>query len=263
MNRAGLFALVFVFASVLFVDVGWTEDVSVEATITPDVVPVGSEATLVINVKGKFRKTAHPELPAMDEFSVYSSGSSQSFRIVNGQRSSSLQFTYVIVPKKEGFYTIGPIRFRVGDKEYTANPVKVEVVSAASQLAPPGGDENTVDDEAAGKPIFIQARVGADTVFVNQQVTWTLAFYTDGRVDLLRSPEYSPPTAEGFWVEDLPPQKNYYKTVNGRKYLVNEIRRGFFPTTPGEYTIGSARVDLVLDDFGGRRSDDFFSRNLR
>ncbi|UCH83011.1 MAG: protein BatD, partial [Candidatus Latescibacterota bacterium] len=100
--------------------------------------------------------------------------------------------------------------------------------------------------------------VERDTVYVNQQITWTLGFYTDGRIELLRTPEFSPPSAEGFWVEDLPPQKNYYQQIAGRRYLVNELKRGLFAATPGEFKIGVARVDLVINDVGRRSSSDVF-----
>ncbi|MEE9269597.1 MAG: BatD family protein [Candidatus Krumholzibacteria bacterium] len=236
------------------------EDVSINAVIEPSVVPVGSEATLVVTVQGKFRRSSQPEIPVLDEFAVYQSGTSQSFSIVNGRRSSSLKFTYVLVPRKEGLYKIEPIRFTVGGKVYTAEPVTVEVVKSSTQLPLPGSGDDEPEYSGEDAHIFIRAKVDRDTVYVNQQVTWTLGFYTDGKVELSKSPYYSAPPAEGFWAEDLPPQKNYYKTINNRKYLVNEIKRGFFPTVPGTYTIGSARVDIVIDDVTSRSFDDFFRR---
>jgi hypothetical protein len=236
-------------------------DVTISATVEPKVIPVGAEATLVVTVKGKFRKSSQPQLPALDEITFYQAGSSQSFSIVNGRATSSLQFNYVIAAHKEGRYTIEPIRFETGGKTYTAEAVVLEVVKSASRLTPPTVEADPQD--AAESPIFIRAWVDRDTVYVNEQVTWTLGFYTDGRVDLLRSPEYSPPNAEGFWVEDLPPQRNYYKMIDGAKYLVNEIKRGLFPTAPGEYKVGAARVEIVLNDFGRRNLDDFFNRQLR
>lgn len=237
-------------------------DVSISARVDPSVVAVGNEATLVITIRGKFRKTAQPQLPPLDEFEVYQSGTSQSFSIVNGRRQVLLAFTYVLVAKKEGRYTIEPIRFQTGGNIYTADPITIEVVQAASQLPAPSSPAADDLDSEDGAPIFIRAAVDRDTVYVNQQITWTLGFYTDGRIDLLRSPEYSPPSSEGFWVEDMAPQKNYYSMIGDKKYLVNEILRAFFPAAPGEYTIGAAEIEIVLDDFAGRTAfDDFF--NLR
>jgi hypothetical protein len=236
------------------------EDVSINAVIEPSVVPVGSEATLVVTVQGKFRRSSQPEIPVLDEFAVYQAGTSQSYSIVNGRSSSSLKFTYVLVPRKEGLYKIEPIRFKAGGKVYTADPVTVEVVKSSAQLPVPGAGDDEPEYSSDDAHIFIRAKVDRDTVYVNQQVTWMLGFYTDGQVELSKSPYYSAPPAEGFWAEDLPPQKNYYKTINNRKYLVNEIKRGFFPTVPGTYTIGSARVDIVIDDVTSRSFDDFFRR---
>lgn len=239
------------------------EDISISAVVEPSVIPVGAEATLVVTIKGKFRKSSHPQLPTLDEFSVYQAGSSQSFSIVNGQKSSSLQFNYVLVAQKEGRYTIEGIAFETGGHIYTARPVTIEVVKSASRLPPPAGASDDVQGETADSPIFISARVDRDTVYVNEQVTWTLGFYTDGRVDLLRTPEYSPPNSEGFWVEDLPPQRNYHKMIDGTKYLVNEIKRGLFPTAPGVHSIGAARVEIVVDDARRTGLDNFFDRRLR
>jgi hypothetical protein len=241
-------------------------DVSITAAVDPNVVPVGSEVTLVVTVKGKFGKSESPELPPLADFSVYQAGTSQSFSFGTGGASSSLQYTYVLVPKKPGTYTIEPIRFRAGDKIYTADPVTLEVVQSPRQMPVPQSTEKSAPDEKADQPIFIRATVDKDTVFVNQQVTWTLGFYTDGRLNMMRTPEYSPPPAEGFWAEELPSQKSYYKQIQGRQYLVNEVKRAFFASAPGEFTIGQAQVNLVIDDFGqfprDRFFDDFFNRSF-
>jgi hypothetical protein len=199
-------------------------------------------------------------LPQLDGLSFHNAGTSQSFSWVNGKRSATLQFTYAIVASKVGNFTIAPVRFTTGGKVYTADPVVLGVVKSSSYLPAPSADEEAAAGEAGEEPIFIRAHVDRDTVYVNQQVTWTLGFHTDGRVDLMRSPEYSAPSAEGFWAEDLPPQKNYYKVLNGRKYLVNEIKRALFPTVPGEHRVGAARVDIVVDDYSMRSFDDFFKR---
>jgi hypothetical protein len=238
-------------------------DISVSATVEPTVVPVGAEATLVVSVKGKFRKSTPPQMPEIDGLTFYQAGSSQNFSFVNGQASSSLQFTYLVVAQREGRYTIEPIRFETGGEIYTAQPLVIDAVASAPGALPPPDPSGSPQEAGSDSPIFIRAKVDRDTVFVNEQVTWSLGFYTDGRMNLLRSPEYSPPPADGFWAEDLPPQQNFYATIHERQYLVNEIKRGFFPTAPGEYRIGAARVEIVVGDSRSGLFDDFFSRNFR
>jgi len=279
-----------VWAALLAAGAAWAGDVSVSADVQPTVVPVGGEALLTVTVEGKFRRSADPQLPALEDFDVYQSGSSQNFSFINGAMSSSITYNYTLVAKKEGFYKIGPVRFVLDDKEYSTQPVSLEVVAALQGIAPPqtpqqspgrasggltsggrasggltsGGRTSgggTEEAEAGKRSIFIKASVDRDTVYVNQQVTWTLGYYTDGRINLLRAPNYAPPEAEGLWVEDLPPQNKYNTDIAGRQYLVNEIRRGYFPTSPGVHEIGPARVELLMDDMSFGRADDIFSRS--
>ncbi len=266
MRRSALVAWLGVAAVSLSVSVLRADDVAVRVTVEPTTVEVGSQAVLTIAVEGKFRRGGAPELPPLPDFDVYESGTSQSFSFVNGQAHSSVTFHYMISPRKEGTYRIEPVRYTVDDKVYTGNPVTLAVAAGGASVSPTP-PSNVQEPRSRGatpssdESIFVAATIDRDTVFVNQQVTWSLGYYTDGRVELLRSPNYSPPTAEGFWVEDLPPQNKYYRTLHGRQYLVSEIKRGYFPTAPGVYTIGEARVDIVIDNLNRRNPfDDFFSR---
>jgi hypothetical protein len=245
------------------------DDVTITARLDPSAVTVGEQATLQITLQGKFRKSAEPELPSLPDVDVYDAGTQQSFNFINGAVSASVTFTYTLIPRKEGTFEIAPIRLNLQGKVYTANSVTLEVAAGRTGIAAPAPRSRA--GQAAGRPaesvqeksIFIQADVDRDTVYVNQQVTWTLGYYTDGRVRLVRSPNYTPPEAEGFWAEELPPVSERREVRDGRPYQVNEIRRGYFPTAPGRFTIGSSQVELVIDDFGSTSIDDFFNRPMR
>jgi hypothetical protein len=242
------------------------EDVSVSAVVEPAVVAVGDQATLVVTIQGKFRKGDKPVLPALDDFSVFESGTSQSINFVNGAVTSSLIYTYMLVPRTEGMFTIAPITFKLKDKVYEANPVKIEVVAQAAQIPPPAPrPSGQADRQSSGeaRPFFVKAAVNRDTVYVNQQVTWTLYFSIDVGANLFQSPTFVPPEAEGFWMEELPPIKKYYDDLGDRRYLVNELKRGYFPTAPGAYTIGPSQVTVTVDDGGVPSRNDLFSRSFR
>ncbi|HEX6791802.1 MAG TPA: BatD family protein [Candidatus Krumholzibacteria bacterium] len=250
----------------------FADDVTVRASIDPTTVEVGGQAMLTIEVEGKFRRSASPLLPPLDDFEKYEAGTSQNFSFVNGQVHSSITYNYILSPRREGTFKIEPIRFQIGDKQYTANSVELTVVAAQPGVnVPPSSatpsrapsSRRASDLPGEDESIFVAATVDRDTVYVNQQITWTLGYYTDGRVELLRSPNYSPPSSEGFWVEDLPPQNKFYTTLHGRQFLVSEIKRAYFPAAPGTYSIGEARVDIVVDDLGRGDINDFLSRGMR
>ncbi|MDP2911279.1 MAG: BatD family protein, partial [Candidatus Omnitrophota bacterium] len=81
--------------------------------------------------------------------------------------------------------------------------------------------------------------------------------------NLFDNPVYSPPSTTGFWLEDMPPQKKYYKVIDGTRYLVTEIKTALFATGPGEFTIGQARLEASVEDinrsFSNNPFDDPFS----
>ncbi|MEJ2722747.1 MAG: hypothetical protein P8181_16660, partial [bacterium] len=65
---------------------------------------------------------------------------------------------------------------------YTAEPVTLEVAKSAAAprsrgpaQAPDTQGEGVLPD-GEDRPIFIRASVDRDTVYVNQQITWTLGF---------------------------------------------------------------------------------------
>ncbi len=253
------------------------DDVSVRASLDPATIAVGESATLTVRVDGALRGVGEPELPDVDGLSFYSAGTSRSMQWINGRMSTSLEYTYLVSADREGTYRISPVRVRVGDRDYTADALTLHVVGARGSVPAPGGGgapvpaprggtaraprpDASAEDAAARSSIFVRAHVDRDTVYVGQQVTWTLGYYTDGRVALLRSPSYTAPEATGFWVEDLP-QHRYETTLDGRRFSVTEIRRACFPTAPGVAVIGPATVDIVVDAFTTRGLlDEFFSR---
>jgi hypothetical protein len=105
-----------------------------------------------------------------------------------------------------------------------------------------------------GKDLFIETAVDKKKAYVNEQITLTFRFYQGVR--LFNNPEYVPPSLTGFWTEDLPPRKQYYKVVNGRQYFVQELKTALFPTAAGKHTIGKAELKCTVEDL-----DQFFRKD--
>ncbi len=237
-------------------------DISISAQVQPEVVNIGGRIDLTITINGKFRKTGKLILPDMKGFNSYSSGSSQSFNMMNGALSASITYNYILVATEPGRFEIAPIKYRLGDKEYLAPPVVVQVAGRAqsAKRSPARPESRAAQKASRGKRIFVSAYVERDTVYVNQQITWVLNFFMDSNARMVQSPSFSPPEAAGFGVEDLPPQQNFTKTLQGRRYAVSELKRAYFPTASGRYTIGPAVVTAALDDFGPSNWDDIFNK---
>ncbi len=259
---------------------GWAgaQELSISASVSPQQGAVGQQLRLVVKIEGKANVRGEPQLPSLPDFRVYGGGRSSNFSFINGQVSSSLSFTYVLVPQKAGQFTVGPIKIEQGHKVYSTAPITLNISGGHAQAAPPANlaqpgqvapqrsaPPRGSTRETRTEPLFITTSVDRKKVYVNQAVTLSFKFFR--RVPILNQPQYQPPVTNGFWSEDLPPQKTYVVHIKGYDYEVTEIRTALFPTTTGELTISPATVVAAVqsssqpgnDPFGDSFGDSFFS----
>jgi len=262
----------FLFCS--FAAVSYAEDLTISADVDKKEVTLDEQMALTITVSGNVSNIPQPYIPGLNGFTAYSSGRSQNISIINGQISSSVTFTYILVPNNTGDYMLGPFNINYKGKTYSADPVNIKVLPRNSQPSAPSQQQNAqpsdpgqVDQDIQpqqGKEVFIEAYVDKLRAYVNEQITLTFAVYQT--VNLFNNPVYNPPSTTGFWTEDMPPQKKYYKIIDGTRYLVTEIKTALFATGAGEFTIGPARLEATVEDvdkvasrtpFGGFDQDPF------
>ncbi|RKY38785.1 MAG: hypothetical protein DRP75_03785 [Candidatus Omnitrophota bacterium] len=243
MRRMGLVIILLTFVSSLgFPD----EQISFSASVDKTKVSMNEEIVLSLSISGT-TNVSQPVLPPLPDFNIYSSGRSQKISIINGNVSTSLTFRYILIPKKVGRFTIGKAKITYKGKVYTTQPIEVEVVPAlisqSKQLPPPSSSE------ARAREVFIEQVVDKKKVYVNEQIRLSFRIYQS--VDFLENPEYHPPSLTGFWQEKLE-EREYYKWINGQRYLVSEINTALFPISPGKYTIGSAGLTCTIKNDSAR-----------
>jgi tetratricopeptide (TPR) repeat protein len=102
--------------------------------------------------------------------------------------------------------------------------------------------------------VDLRASVAAETVYVGQQITYTLSVRIPSAVRqrLRRNPEFVPPEPRAMLAYDLPLSRVGDPSA---EVEVHTFRRALFVLTPGRYTIGSARLTYALP-----QSASFFSR---
>ncbi len=253
------------FLLLLLVRSGLTQNISFDASVDRTEVSVGEQITLTVSVSGDVKSIPQPDLPSLDEFSVHSAGRSQNFTYVNGRLSASVTFNYVLIPRKTGKLTIGPARIKLEGKTYQTSPIQITV---AGEEKLPAAEESSREDgkkvkpQLRGKDIFMETVVDKRKAYVNEQIVLSLRFYQGIR--LFDNPQYTPPSLTGFWTEDLPPKKQYHKVINGKQYLVQEVKTALFPTSTGKLTIGPAELKCVVENADRFLRDPFamFDRDL-
>ena len=210
----------------------FADDISISASVDSREISLDGQITLTITVNGDVANIPQPTIPEMTGFGSYSSGRSQNISIINGKVTSSVSFNYILVPSDTGDYILGPFTVEYKGRTYSAGPINVKVVPRSAGTRPPSSysapsqSQDRQQTRESGKELFIETYVDKLRTYVNDQITLTFAFYQ--AVDLFNNPSYSPPSTTGFWTEDMPPQKRYYKVINGTKYLVTEIKTALF-----------------------------------
>ncbi len=216
-------------------------DITVTARVSSKRVSLNETFTLSVVVEGAMSAPA-PELGRIvEQFTVYSSGTSSSMSIVNGRRMSSKQWNYSLLPRAPGSFVLGPVEVEVGGAIYSSEPIEIEVVEGESRRA--NGEmevrEATGSQTAASGDVFVTMTVDKAKAYVNEQITLSFKYYR--RVEP-RGPRYESPDVTGFWTEDLPPPEEYFEMVDGKRYRVTEIRTALFGAAAGTATVGEARL---------------------
>lgn len=222
-------------------------EVSVRAQVNRTTMGLADHLQLDVVVEGQARGSEAPQLPPLGDFDVYTSGTSQQMSWVNGKSSASTTYSYVLVPKREGKFVIPAITLQAGGKEHRTEPITITVSGGTAPpvaAAPGPGSNGRAAPEADGnRDFFVVARVDKQQAFVNEQVLYTFYLYYATNIS---SPNYSPPNFQGFWVEKLKDsEKQSYKMLNGRRYVVTELTTALFPTSSGKLVIEPATLRLT------------------
>ncbi len=248
---------------------GIASAITITASIDKQTVSLGDPITLTLTIVGKGGTLPEPTMPDLSAFEIYSSGRKQNISIINGAFSSSLDISYILVPKKVGDFIIGPITIRDNTGMASTEPIKIHVSnqgaasSSGNAATQPGqSPEAKAQPPQKGGDFFIDQFVNKTNPYVGEQITLTFRFYQ--AVNLWDQPTLEWPKYAGFTVEDLPPNGRYYQVVNGRRYLVTEIKRALFPLSSGKMVIDTPRLTIKPDDFGSA-FDPFsmFDRDLK
>jgi len=240
------------------------QDVQVTASVSADTVGIQDQFQLTVRITGSdIGDLPAPRLPAFKGFRVVAGPSvSTQFQWINGRTSHSKSFIYILVPQREGQFTIDPVEATVGGRAYKTDPIDIRVTAGRvipKPLQPTIPDPFAEPDlgvartQPTGDEVFVSAELDRSTAYVGQQVTLSYLLYTQTSVSGLQLQDNPP--LNGFWVEDLevdPQPTGKRSEVNGREYVAYLVKKqALFPTTTGKLTIPSATFAISARSAGG------------
>jgi hypothetical protein len=235
-------------AALLFAALGvggvQAQQASVEASVDRPVIHDNESFTYTIRAEGSLR--GEPELGSIkQQFDVLASSSEKRIGIVNGRTSEVTTWTYELMPKSAGSFTLPQVR--VGALQTNAVALRVTAPPTAS---------------AAPADIFMELEAQPSTVYVQSQVVVTLRLFigvSTGRATLSQ-PEIGGGEAI---VEKLGEDGQYSTERGGRAFVVRERRYAIFPQQAGALTVGPAMFEaMVIPDRGFSRVSRFRSSTL-
>jgi len=230
--------------------------VTVEMSLSQDVVSVGGQTYLIITVSGSEQNLPEPQLPNLAMFDAYPQGTSTNISIVNGKMESSLTYNYLLTPRQKGTFVIRPAVITYNHKRYESNEVTLKVIGTSQSDATQPSQSSSIENGKASD-VFLTAELDKKNAYVNEQLILSVKFYS--AVKLYSNPDYTAPQTTDFWADMLKPQKTYYQVVNNKRYRVIEINTALFPTRSGDLTIGPAMVTASVPGKRQARRNDPFS----
>lgn len=204
--------------------------------------------------------------PTFKGFSTLSGpgiSNNSSMSIVNGKVSHSVSttFTYLLLADQIGSFTVGSASCVVDGKTISSEPftIKVEKGNPQQQQAQqqrnqggwgdPWGRQPQPQQPATidSKSLFARATINKSNLYQGEQAIITYKIYTQVPVQQYQIDKL--PGNKGFWAEDLSEgkqPKQYEETVDGRRYMVAEIRRGaLFAQESGHLKIEPLNLDVL------------------
>jgi len=199
--------------------------------------------------------------PTFAGFDASGPAQSQSMSIVNGAVTQAITFSYYLVAKSEGTFTIGAASIKAGGKTITSNSLTIKVVKGtppsssqnANNAAAQQGGNNSTQTTITGQNnnLFIRLVPSKAKVYEGEELTVNVKLYM--RVNVESVQESDAPDYAGFYTEDIPqnpraqlPAAN--EVLNGLQYKVATVQQKIlFPQHTGKIKISPLTLQCLVD----------------
>jgi hypothetical protein len=217
------------------------EEPLVTAVLTSSEAAVGQMVQLQIQVKGD-RSVAPPSEISVDGLEIQSTGQMQSFEVRNFNMTSSVTFTYTILPLRAGRFVIPPQTLRAGAKSLRTPELTLNVIDSQNQSA---GSNRPGDPADPKKSTFAELIVPKTTAYVGEMIPIVVrvGFELQTRVRNI-APEIDLP-GQGFTKQKMRASEGR-QTIGGKTYLVVTYKTAIAAARTGTIEIGPVEVPAVV-----------------
>ena len=241
----------------------FAQEINFETSIDRTKVSLGKGVQLSLTFHGT-QDVSAPDMPEINGVESRYLGPSTMMSIVNGKVSSSITHNYILVPLKEGVFTVPSISVAYRGKTYQSRPINIEVVRGPVSEKLPSGVPEEEEMELEDR-VFLVMQADKAKVYLNESIPVVIKLYVN-RLSI-RDVEYPQFAHEGFSAGEYDKPAQYQDALGGVQYNVIEFRKNIFGIKPGEFKLGPAQVKCNLVVRKERRRptstfDDFFGEDV-
>ncbi|TAI47728.1 BatD family protein [Flagellimonas allohymeniacidonis] len=177
---------------------------------------------------------------------------------INGKRSFSKTYSYILVPTARGKFTIKQATIEIEGQVYKTLPKSVVVTAAVDKP----NDEKSVDD-IADESLHLVAEVSKGSPYLNEAVTVIYKLYVSPNISVTNYRPLDNPKYNNFWSQDIPVTKHTAQngTFKGKPYRYVVLKRVvLYPQKAGQLEIEPLSLEIFVDVPTNRR--DFFGGRI-
>ncbi len=214
-----------------------SNDVKVEASVTPRHIQLNERATLELKISGNtlIKHIGSPSFNFLPNFLAVPLRSKTIPRLVDDRLTVSMAWIYELIPQKVGEVALSDVRFSYQGVPYNANPGIITVGSVDRYI-----------DTATDGIHKVEATVSNSKPYLNQAIEYQFRYLYTTVLPTRASPSYVLPTLSDFLVEELPDNASTTTRINGRTYHVDEYVRRLYPQKTGKILIPPAQLKLPI-----------------
>lgn len=216
----------------------------ITAVLTSSEVVVGETVRLEIQIDNARASAITPREIEVPGLQIHYTGESTQMTMRNFSVSSSITYSYTILPEKSGTYKIPPQTIRVGKDNLQTPELTLRVADSARATAGKRGNRAPSGSAPAGsrqnaeeKIAFAELLVPKKTAYVGEIIPVVLRIGFNSRTQL-REMAVPQINGQGFTVQKLSEGEKNLETIDGQSYVVFTYKTAISAARPGDFQIG-------------------------
>jgi len=214
----------------------------ITAVLTSSEVVVGETVQLEIQIDNARASAITPRAIDVPGLQIRYTGESTQMTMRNLSVSSSITYSYTILPEKSGTFKIPPQTIRVGKDNLQTPELTLRVADSPRATAGGRGNRTPSGSAPAGqnaeeKIAFAELLVPKKTAYVGEiiPVVLRIGFNSQTQLRELAVPQIN---GQGFTVQKLNEGEKNLETIDGQRYVVFTYKTAISAARPGDFQIG-------------------------